>query len=71
MNQREILPLLDIVSHDPVLSMPQLHRMNNVNLRVIQDVEDELASTDTFNTWIIAGVALSVILSGFMIIWKI
>lgn len=76
-NQREILdkrpgvagsPLHNIISHDPVLSVPQLHRMNNDNLRVIQD---EQASTDSLNMWIIIGVALGVILCGCVTMWQI
>lgn len=49
MNQREIvdkppgiagLPLLNYISHDSVLTLPQLHRMNNEN----QDFKNELKS---------------------------
>lgn len=68
MNLRKILnrkpgiagsPLLNIVSHNPVLSVPQPFDM------II------FGSSKTSKTKIIAGEALSVILSGFIIIWSI
>jgi len=44
-------PLLNIIGHNPVLSMPLLQRMNNQNLEVIQGLKKEVKSAGVTNSW--------------------
>jgi len=71
-NQSEILsktpgiavsPLLNIISHDAVLSMPLLHRLNSHNIKTIQRFKDEFESNGNIKVWFAAGVGLGVIFS--------
>jgi len=62
-------PLLNIVGHDPELSMPLLHRMNNDNLRFIQGFKDEVDAAGSPKLWFVAGVVLNVGLIGSLILF--
>nr|ABQ84941.1 env [Drosophila melanogaster] len=52
-------PLLNIVGHDPVLSIPLLHRMSNENLHSIQNLMDDVESEGSPRLWFVAGVVLN------------
>lgn len=62
-------PLLNIIGHDPVLSMPQLHRMNNLNLQVIKNFKGELAATKASRNLASFGIILSIIFSSLIFVW--
>jgi len=71
-NQREAIrktpgmaasPLLNIIGHDPTLSMPLLQRINNQNLEVIQGLKEEVKSAGTTDTWFAVGVGASLLIS--------
>lgn len=77
-NQREMVkkspavagsPLLNIISHDPVLSLPELHLMNTHNLRVISEFKEDLESSDSQANWLISGIILSAAFSCFIVIY--
>jgi len=53
-------PLLNIVGHDPVLSIPFLHRMSNNNIRFIQGFNYELDGAGYPKLWFVAGVILNI-----------
>jgi len=57
-------PLLIIVGHDPVLSIPLLHQMNNENLLSIQSFKDDVESEGSPKLWFVAGVVLNIGLIG-------
>ncbi|KAH8385785.1 hypothetical protein KR093_000349 [Drosophila rubida] len=52
-------PLLNIISYDPVLSMPLRHRMNNQDLHTIQEFMEEMTSTWSPKMWFVTGVRIS------------
>jgi len=53
-------PLVNIIGHDPVLSIPLLHRMNSENLRSVQSFKEEVESAGSPRVWFAAGVILNV-----------
>jgi len=71
-NQREAIkktqglaasPLLNIIGHDPKLSIPLLQRIYNENLEVIQGLKEEVKSAGTTDIWFAVGVGISVFIS--------
>lgn len=57
-------PLLNIIGHDPVLSLPQLKRMNENNLKLIHNFMNDVAAGGSPRIWFIIGVCFSAIFSG-------
>jgi len=79
-NQREAIkktpgmaasPLLNIIDHNPVLSMPLLQRMNNQNLEVIQGLKEEVKSAGVTNSWFTVGVGLSILISCSILLFRV
>jgi len=64
-------PLLNIIGHNPVLSMPLLQRMNNQNLEVIQGLKKEVKSAGVTNSWFTVGVGLSILISCSILLFRV
>lgn len=61
--------LLCIVGHDPVLSIPLLHRMSNENLHSIQNLMNDVESEGSPRLWFVAGVVLNFGLIGSLVLY--
>nr|AAA28601.1 ORF3 [Drosophila virilis] len=57
-------PLLNIIGHDPALSIPLLHRMNINNLLSIRDFREEVVAAGSPKFWFAIGAVLNVGLIG-------
>lgn len=53
-------PLLNIIGHDPALSIPLLHRMNVDNLQSIMDFKEEVIAAGSPKYWFAVGAVLNV-----------
>ncbi|KAH8267405.1 hypothetical protein KR018_008932 [Drosophila ironensis] len=66
-------PLLNIIGHNYVLSMPMLQRMNSQNLESIQTLQNEIKSAGSTDIWIAGGVGVSFLISTFILlhlVWR-
>ncbi|KAH8332277.1 hypothetical protein KR074_008542 [Drosophila pseudoananassae] len=52
-------PLINITGHDHILSLPMLQRMNEHNLRLMQELREDVSAGGSSRIWFAAGVAVS------------
>jgi len=52
-------PLINITGHDHILSLPLLQRMNEHNLRLMQELRDDVSAGGGLRIWFAAGVAVN------------
>ncbi|KAH8294430.1 hypothetical protein KR054_002016 [Drosophila jambulina] len=57
-------PLINITGHDHILSLKMLQRMNEHNLRSMQELRDDVSAGGSPRIWFAAGVAVSLTLCG-------
>ncbi|KAH8385760.1 hypothetical protein KR009_008992 [Drosophila setifemur] len=82
LNQRESIrktagvaasPLLNIIGHSHVLSMPMLQRMNNQNPETIETLKNEVKAAGSTDILIAVGVGVSFLISSFILlhlVWR-
>jgi len=61
-------PLINITGHDHILSLPLLQRMNEHNLRLLQELRDDVSDGGSPRIWFAAGVAVSLMLCGLVLL---
>ncbi|XP_044573999.1 uncharacterized protein LOC123258190 [Drosophila ananassae] len=57
-------PLINIMGHDHILSLPLLQRLNEHNLRLMQELRDDVSAGGSPKIWFAARVAVSLALCG-------
>lgn len=61
-------PLINITGHDQILSLPLLQRMNEHNLRLMQELREDVSAGGAPKIWFVAGVAVSFTLCGLVLL---
>ncbi|KAH8338725.1 hypothetical protein KR074_003729 [Drosophila pseudoananassae] len=61
-------PLINITGHDHILSLPMLQRMNEHNLRLMQELREDVSAGGSPRIWFAAGVAVSLTLCALVLL---
>ncbi|KAH8324744.1 hypothetical protein KR074_000732 [Drosophila pseudoananassae] len=61
-------PLINITGHDHILSLPMLQRMNEHNLRLMQELREDVSAGGSPRIWFAAGVVVSLTLCALVLL---
>ncbi|KAH8340342.1 hypothetical protein KR074_002460 [Drosophila pseudoananassae] len=61
-------PLINITGHDHILSLPMLQRMNEHNLRLMQELREDVSAGGSPRIWFAAGVSVSLTLCALVLL---
>ncbi|KAH8339636.1 hypothetical protein KR074_002916 [Drosophila pseudoananassae] len=61
-------PLINITGHDHILILPMLQRMNEHNLRLMQELREDVSAGGSPRIWFAAGVAVSLTLCALVLL---